>query len=195
MIDENKAIIIGFNDFEYEGDLVITNQLDDYTVTGIGRAFAYRSTLTACATIPDTVTTVEYRAFTELCLPHERLHPQQRHQHRLWCRSWCRSGSLAIRITVLLLICTRVGNACSAQAYTAGALSNSRQRRDPLVRRPSCRSLRLPRPHHRLPGQPATAGKAPSRTARPSPTSPWQRTTRTMPAKTVCCSTTVLPHC
>ena len=63
MIDENKAIIIGFNDFEYEGDLVITNQLDDYTVTGIGQsAFAYRSTLTS-VTIPDTVTTIEYRAF------------------------------------------------------------------------------------------------------------------------------------
>lgn len=60
---DNEATIIEFDDYEYEGDLVITNELDGYTVTSIGwNAFKNRANLTA-VTIPNTVTSIGSSAF------------------------------------------------------------------------------------------------------------------------------------
>ena len=59
----NEATITEFDDYEYEGDLVITNELDGYTVTSIGwNAFKYCDNLTA-VTIPVTVTSIGDWAF------------------------------------------------------------------------------------------------------------------------------------
>lgn len=61
----NGAVIIDFDSAnpDYFGELVITNELDGYTVTGIRNdAFDESPHLTA-VTVPDTVTTIGYRAF------------------------------------------------------------------------------------------------------------------------------------
>ena len=190
-IDENKAIIIGFDDYEYEGDLIITNQLDNYTVTGIGQsAFAYRSTLTS-VTIPDTVTTIEYRAFancaslTNLFIPNSVTNIDYGADHGV-----VQGSPLLIHITVAddnetyadidgvlfdkacstLLACPngRAGAYAIPDGVTTIVAEALRY----------CTALTsITLPDSLRPSQDAFEY------ARPSPTSPWQRTTRTMPRR------------